>query len=98
MEQLEWVIKIGAALGAVAVIWRIFSQISRIPQYLKDMHRHTFENYMAILRITVMDPHMPLGERILAGQKYLETGGNGEVRKYAVEELHVTEAEGKEKK
>lgn len=98
MGALDWVIKIGAVLGALAVIWRLADAVGRLPRYLSDLHRHTFENYMAILRITIMDPHMPLGERVLAGQKYLTAGGNGEIRKYAVEELHVLETEGEEKK
>ncbi len=89
MEQMKWVIEIGAALGAAAVIWRAFASILKLPKYLQDLHRHTFENYMAILRITVMDPHMPLGERVSAAEKYIENGGNGEIRKYAIEELHV---------
>ena len=89
MEYVEGIIAIGAAIGAIAVIWKVFSALVKLPKYIKDMHRHTFENYMSILRITIMDPHMPIGERITAAEKYLEYGGNGEVKKYAIEELHV---------
>lgn len=93
MAVLEWIIKIGAGLTAVYGIFKFLQKLFRIPSYFRDMHRHTFENYMSILRITIMDPHMPLGERILAAEKYIKYGGNGEVKKYAVEELHVKEME-----
>ncbi|MBQ7033776.1 MAG: hypothetical protein IJN25_08985 [Clostridia bacterium] len=93
MQQIGWIVQIGAALGALAVIWRAFAAVIKLPKYLQDLHRHTFENYMAILRLTVMDPHMPLGERILAGQRYVEAGGNGEIKKFAVEELHINDKE-----
>ncbi len=90
-ETFEMVITIGAVLGALAVIWKVFEALVKLPKYIRDMHRHTFENYMSILRITIMDPHMPLGERIAAAEKYLEYGGNGEVKKFAIEELHVND-------
>ncbi len=93
MAVLEWIIKSGAVLTAVYGIVRLLYALFCLPKYIKDMHRHTFENYMSILRITIMDPHMPLGERILAAEKYISHGGNGEVKKYAVEELHVKEME-----
>ena len=91
VQYLEWIIKIGAVIGSLAVIWKVFSAVVKLPKYIRDMHRHTFENYMSILRITIMDPHMPLGERIAAAEKYLEYGGNGEVKKFAIEELHVND-------
>lgn len=91
MLYLEWIIKIGAVIGAVAVIWKPIRAVMQMPEYLKELHRHTFENYMSILRITIMDPHMPLGERMIAAEKYIEAGGNGEIKKYAVEELHVND-------
>ena len=93
MEYVEGVIAIGAVIGALAVIWKAFEALVKLPKYIRDMHRHTFENYMSILRITIMDPHMPLGERIAAAEKYLEYGGNGEVKKFAIEELHVNHKE-----
>ena len=32
---------------------------------------------------------MPLGERIIAGQHYIDAGGNGEVKKFINEELNA---------
>lgn len=52
---------------------------------------HCYENYLTSLRLTVMNKEMPLGERIIAGQKYLDLGGNGETKKYLTEELHIND-------
>ncbi len=93
MQEIEAVIKIGAALSALVVIRKVLTTFLRIPKYLEDLHRHTFENYMSILRITIMDPHMPLGERMIAAEKYIGAGGNGEVKKFAEEELHINDKE-----
>lgn len=90
-ETFELIIKIGAVIGAIAVIWKPVRAVMKIPKYLEDLHRHTFENYMSILRITIMDPHMPHGERVIAAKKYLGAGGNGEVKKFAIEKLHVND-------
>lgn len=40
------------------------------------------EQHLAILRLTVMSESMPIAERIIAGDKYVKKGGNGEVKKY----------------
>jgi len=34
---------------------------------------------------------MPLGERIAAGVKYLKLGGNGDVKKFLINELHIND-------
>lgn len=43
---------------------------------------HDEDQYLSILRLTVMSEEMPLSERIIAGDKYVKKGGNGEVKKY----------------
>lgn len=57
------------------------------------IERHCLENYLTGLRLTIMNKDMPTGERITAGVKYLEEGGNGEVKHYLIEELHINEVE-----
>lgn len=93
MGYMEWVIKIGGAITAVIVIWRAIVFFVHLSDDIKDMKRHTFENYLSCLRLTVMCKDMPLGERIIAGSKYLEAGGNGEVKKYIETELHTKEVQ-----
>ena len=50
---------------------------------------HCFENYMTGLRLTIMSDEMPLGERIVAAQKYIDAGGNGAVKQFIKDELKV---------
>lgn len=76
---------------AIGVLWKSTTKIVHIVDRFEDLERHSRENYLNILRLVVMSPHMPLGERIIAGQKYIDEGGNGEVRQYIREELHVDE-------
>ena len=49
---------------------------------VKVLTKHDREQYLAILRLTTMSRDMPISERIIAGQKYIELGGNGDVKKY----------------
>ena len=43
---------------------------------------HDREQHLAILRLTIMSEDIPVSERIIAGDKYIKAGGNGEVKKY----------------
>ena len=58
---------------------------------IPSIQEHCYENYLTGLRLTVMSNEMPLGERIVAGQKYIDAGGNGEVKNYLIKELHINE-------
>ncbi|MBQ8765391.1 MAG: hypothetical protein IJZ16_01165 [Clostridia bacterium] len=62
---------------------------------IPDIKRHCYENYLSGLRLTVMSNEMPLGERIIAGQKYIDEGGNGEVKKFINEELNANKPQHK---
>ena len=43
---------------------------------------HDEDQYLSILRLTIVEENMPISERIIAGDKYLKKGGNGDVKKY----------------
>ena len=43
---------------------------------------HNTEQFLGIQRLTVMNSEMPLSERLIAGKKYIEGGGNGDVKIY----------------
>ena len=60
---------------------------------LEELKEHTRENYLTGLRLTIMNDNMPIGERIVAAHKYIKHGGNGDVKKYAIEELHVNDVQ-----
>lgn len=58
---------------------------------IPDIARHCKENYLTSLRLTIMNTEMPLGERIAAGHAYLSEDGNGDVKKYLIDELHIND-------
>ena len=58
-------------------------------QDIPDIKKHCHENYLTNLRLTIMSSEMPLGERIVAAEKYISEGGNGDVKKFCINELHV---------
>ena len=58
---------------------------------IPDIKEHCRENYLTGLRLTIMSNDMPLGERIAAGVKYLEKGGNGDVKHFLEDELHIND-------
>lgn len=43
---------------------------------------HDEDQYLSILRLTIMSEDMPISERIIAGDKYVKKGGNGDVKSY----------------
>ena len=63
--------------------------LAEIDKKLGKMQEHQDEQYLAILRLTIMSEEMPMGERLIAGQKYVKLGGNGDVKKF----LHQLEAQ-----
>lgn len=58
---------------------------------IPKIKEHCEANYLTGLRLTIMNKDMPIGERIAAGSEYLKHGGNGDVKKYLIEELHINE-------
>lgn len=56
--------------------------LAEIDKKLGKMQEHQDEQYLAILRLTIMSEEMPMAERLIAGQKYVKLGGNGDVKKF----------------
>ena len=87
---------IGAIIGGFLAVLRfvknyINNAISELKETLTDLKTHSNENYMSLLRLTIMSNEMPIGERIVAGHKYLKNGGNGDVKKFLKEEFNITD-------
>ena len=62
-----------------------FSQkkgLKGLEQKVDKLVEHDEDQYLSILRLTIMNNEMPISERIIAGDKYVKKGGNGEVKKY----------------
>lgn len=92
-ELTQSIITWGAIAGAVAAIIALASKVvgavKKAKTYFSDLKNkidtlleHDNNQYMAILRLTVMSDNIPLSERINAGKEYLEHDGNGDVKHY----------------
>lgn len=96
MNYLDAIIKAAAVLGALGVIYGVALKLLQIvikplKDALTELKTHSHENYMGILRLTIMSNEMPIGERIVAGHKYLEKGGNGEVKAFLKDKFNIEE-------
>lgn len=100
--MLDGIIKAAAVLSALGAIfgvgvaaWRFIVKLSNnikdLNDTLTDLKTHSNENYMSLLRLTIMSHEMPIGERIVAGHKYLKNGGNGDVKTFLKEEFNITD-------
>ena len=89
-EALLWLGGGASAIWAIArflkpVMFSIKKRLETIDAMALDlavMKEHDKEQYLSILRLTVMAHDMPISERIIAGKKYIDEGGNGEVKAY----------------
>lgn len=98
MEYIDVIIKIAAGITAIGVIIGAIRKLNEVCRAiraatsdLESLKEHSTENYMSLLRLTIMSSEMPIGERIVAGTKYLENGGNGEVKKFLKEKFNIDE-------
>lgn len=96
MGYLDGIIKAAAVIGALGVIYGVALKalqiiIKPLKDALTELKTHSHENYMGILRLTIMSNEMPIGERIVAGHKYLKEGGNGEVKSFLKDKFNIEE-------
>lgn len=101
MQYLNLVITIagaitatGVILGVIVKLWKAANKLKstaeNLGKTLADLKEHSNENYMSLLRLTIMSSEMPIGERVVAGHKYLSNGGNGEVKKFLEENFNMS--------
>ena len=102
METFDLIIKGAAVLSALGVIIgvvvkilktvkKITDKLNSFSTTLEKLEERSQENNMSLLRLTIMSHEMPIGERIVAGHKYLSQGGNGEVKSFLKKEFNITE-------
>lgn len=101
--SVDTIIKLGSLLLALGTIWTFVKKlggavkgISEIKETVKKIAEDSQKNTVNILRLTLMNTEMPISERIIAGQEYIDAGGNGEAKKYYKEylcHLHEDKAE-----
>lgn len=83
MTWYEFLITAGAVVSAITLIAKkVGGPIVNLLHEIKTLVDHDREQYIAILRLTIMSPDMPISERITAGRKYIKLGGNGDVKEY----------------
>lgn len=66
----------------VTVLLTSRSSQKQLNKKIDTLMRHDREQYLSILRLTVMSSEIPVSERIIAGDTYVKEGGNGDVKKY----------------
>lgn len=57
-------------------------EVTKLNGEVTKLKEHQEKNYLGILRLEIMSDEMPIHERIIAGQEYIDHGGNGEVKKF----------------
>lgn len=75
------IVKIAALITAVGVIvgtvLKIHLILSRLEKRFDDYDRIVRENTIHILKMALLSEDLPITDRINAGKRYLELGGNG---------------------
>ena len=95
MPWYEFLIKAAAVVTALGIIFGVVTKFVKATEELKetieDLKRHSTDNYMNTLRLTIFSSDMPIGERVSAGIKYLKAGGNGDTKKFLKEKFDIDE-------
>ena len=89
-EALLWIASLIGAVSAIVVAVRkaikpftdAKEDITAISNKVDKLIEHDNEQYLSILRLTLMSPEIPISERIIAGDKYIKAGGNGDCKHY----------------
>ena len=81
--MIDYILKLSGIIGAITVIISTIITLYKIVKKI-DIKFTTFENNqnkceMDILRLMIINENMPLDERVSAGKRYVERGGNGSV-------------------
>lgn len=76
-----------AIINTISQNLSIKREVKHIRSKVDNIEEKNDKQYLGILRLTVMSPEMPVSERIIAGDEYIEKGGNGDVKKYYQEFL-----------
>lgn len=85
MENV-WIALIESLLTFLGIWVTVRASQKKANQELLDkvntLVEHDEDQYLSILRLTIVEENMPISERIIAGDKYIKKGGNGDVKKY----------------
>ena len=82
-----WADVIESAFTFGGVLVSVLAANKKLHKKVDQLMANDRDQNLNILRLTVMNSEMPISERIIAGDKYVKAGGNGEVKKYYQELL-----------
>ena len=84
---MEWIQSTATLCGYLSVIialigtlWRLSRPLKEIVQRLERVEQYQHKDYLCMLRLTIMSEEMPMEERLAAGEKYVQEGGNGAIK------------------
>lgn len=81
-----WIELAKGLLALAGVCVTVFATNKKASKKLEEkvdtLVEHDQDQYLSLLRLTIMSEEMPISERIIAGDKYIRKGGNGDVKKY----------------
>lgn len=91
LELFNGLITLGAIAAAItgicALVVKACKAIKSVIIFFNDLRanvnmliEHDKDQYLSILRLTIVNESMPVSERLLAGKIYLDRGGNGDVK------------------
>lgn len=73
---------ITSAFTLIGIIVTVIAGNASLKKDVSEIKEDNKEQSLAILRLTVMNKEMPISERLIAGDKYIKRGGNGDVKHY----------------
>lgn len=82
MTEAVIVALITSGLGFLGVIAANLLSNKSLKDDIKEIKEDSKEQSLSILRLTVMNNEMPISERLIAGKKYIDRHGNGDVKHY----------------
>ena len=82
----------------ITFLIKIYKFFSKLEKKYEEINITLNQNNMYILKITAMNNDMPLVERIKAGERYLQNGGNGLIKQKYEELLEEFERREQENK
>lgn len=79
---MDWTAIFVALIGFAGACMPVLATVRKLTAKVDKLVEHDREQYLSILRLTVMSEQVPLSERLIAGKKYVDLGGNGDVKLY----------------
>lgn len=84
---MEWLKGISDICSYLSIIGTLLAVALKGAAYLRRMNEkidrlegYSHNDYMNTLKLTIMSEEIPLEERLIAGEKYVQEGGNGAIK------------------